>query len=257
MPKALIVEDEPEANELLAMLVQLRGYETTSAFTGRNALDQAEVTRPDLVFLDLMLPDLNGYEICGHLKSHRLTSDIPVVIVTARLADENRLQGFRSGATDFVSKPYTPDQIFAAMEQAEDWRSKLAAAGPEGLIPINARSEVTHLREISRLWSLILKVTSLSEDATRLLDQALVEIASRAVAWGVRTGTSLVASIDYRCDSEAILFNIRDESGWLLADSPRRLDGLGGVIARAQFDQVVNDERHSQLTLTRLFSLRS
>ncbi len=67
MPKALIVEDEPEANELLAMLVQLRGYQTDSAFTGGEALIKAEQARPDIVFLDLMLPDLNGYDVCRAL----------------------------------------------------------------------------------------------------------------------------------------------------------------------------------------------
>jgi DNA-binding response OmpR family regulator len=254
MPKALIVEDEPEANELLAMLVQLRGYETSSAFNGHEALEQVERVKPDLVFLDLMLPDINGYDICRHLKSHRSTCGIPIVMVTARLAAENRVQGFRMGATDYVPKPYTPDQIFGAMDQAADWRSKLAHSGLEGVIPIDARFEITHLREISWLWSLLLERTSLSEDAARVLDQSLVELTSRAVEWGVRTGIGLVASLEYRCEPEAIVFTLRDLSDWFLADPPRRHDGLGGLIARAQFDQVVTNERQSQVILTRLFS---
>ena len=74
MPTALIVEDEPEANKLLGMLVRLRGFQIRSAFTGKEALRQVEAALPDVVFLDLMLPDLNGYEICRVLKSAKETS---------------------------------------------------------------------------------------------------------------------------------------------------------------------------------------
>ena len=69
MPTALIVEDEPEANKLLSMLVQLRGYRTDSAFTGGEALEKVDREPPDIVFLDLMLPDINGYEVCQALKA--------------------------------------------------------------------------------------------------------------------------------------------------------------------------------------------
>src|SRR5262245_13126556 len=111
MPTALIVEDEPEANKLLAMLVKLRGFQTVSAFTGNEAIEKAGECDPDVVFLDLMLPDINGYEVCRVLKSRQPTSAIPVVIVTARVAADNRLESFSNGADDYIPKPYTPDQI--------------------------------------------------------------------------------------------------------------------------------------------------
>src|SRR6478672_3266223 len=119
MPTALIVEDEPEANHLLSMLVQLRGYRTESAFTGGEALEKVDRQPPDIVFLDLMLPDINGYEVCKTLKTQKATSLIPIVMVTARIAAENRLQSFRVGADDYIPKPYTPDQIFRAMADAD------------------------------------------------------------------------------------------------------------------------------------------
>ena len=105
---------------------------------------------PDIVFLDLMLPDINGFDVCEALKSSRPTSAIPVVMVTARMADENRLQGFRAGATDYVPKPYTPDQIFGAMAQADAWREATERRGaprgdrsrstPAATSPTSARS---------------------------------------------------------------------------------------------------------------------
>src|SRR4051812_38895893 len=136
MPTALIVEDEPEANHLLAMLVQLRGYRTDSAYTGGEALEKVGQDPPDIVFLDLMLPDINGYEVCKTIKGRRKTSLIPVVMVTARVAAENRLQSFCVGADDYIPKPYTPEQIYQAMADADALRRDIEAGDTEGEIAL-------------------------------------------------------------------------------------------------------------------------
>jgi CheY-like chemotaxis protein len=120
MPTVLIVEDEPEANRLLSMLVQLRGYTTRSAFTGSEAIADVEgVDPPDVVFLDLMLPDTNGFEVCRQIKARPESCTIPVVMVTARLAEENRAKSALVGADGFIPKPYTPNQIFDALALAD------------------------------------------------------------------------------------------------------------------------------------------
>jgi DNA-binding response OmpR family regulator len=252
MPTALIVEDEPEANQLLSMLVQLRGYQTDSAFTGGEALEMVGRVRPDIVFLDLMLPDINGYDVCRALKASRPTCAIPVVMVTARLASENRVQGFRVGATDYVSKPYTPDQIFGAMARADDWRRRLEEGKDQGVIPLDARGDVAPLREISRLRTLLLERTRLSEEAARRLDQVLLDLATRAVEWGSRNGIGLVATLHYHWENEVLVLTLRDESGWFDADSPRRPEGLGGLIARGRFAEVNCCEGEHQVVFTSL-----
>jgi DNA-binding response OmpR family regulator len=252
MPTALIVEDEPEANQLLAMLVQLRGYQTDSAFTGGEALEMVARSRPDIVFLDLMLPDINGYDVCRALKGSRPTCEIPVVMVTARLASENRLQGFRAGATEYVPKPYTPDQIFAVLARADAWRRRLDQEDSRGVIALDAGRDMAPLRDISRLRGLLLGRTSLSEDAARQLDQVLVDLAIRASDWGRKNGIGLVATLHYRLDGAAVVISCRDESGWFAQDSPRLPEGLGGLIARGRFDEVAFDESAGQVVLTRL-----
>ncbi len=123
MPTALIVEDEPEANRLLAMIVQLKGYATRSAFTGSEAMAAVESESFDIVFLDLMLPDTNGYDICRKIKGRPESRATPVVVVTARLADENRAKSAEVGANGFIPKPYTPGQIFEALATAEALRA--------------------------------------------------------------------------------------------------------------------------------------
>ena len=141
MPTALIVEDEPEANKLLAMLVQLRGYSTVSAYSGAEALEKVVTYIPDVVFLDLMLPDRDGYDVCRALKASGTTSQVPVVIVTARIAAENRIESFRAGADDYVPKPYTPDQIFEALAETHA-QAQESAPPPGRRRHLHAASEV-------------------------------------------------------------------------------------------------------------------
>ena len=126
MPTALIVEDEPEANRLLAMIVQLKGYTTRSAFTGNEAIAAIKDERFDIVFLDLMLPDTNGYEVCRLIRGRPESHTTPVVVVTARLVDENRAKSAEVGADSFIPKPYTPGQIFEALALADAARSERA-----------------------------------------------------------------------------------------------------------------------------------
>ncbi len=250
MPTALIVEDEPEANQLLAMLVQLRGYRTDSAFTGGEALEAAGRSLPDIVFLDLMLPDINGFDVCRALKSSRPTSAIPVVMVTARLAAENRLQGFRAGATEYVPKPYTPDQIFGAMARADAWRKRLDEGHHEGSIPLDAAGDLAYLRDINRLRCLLLARASLSEAAARRLDQVLLDVAQRAVDWGHRQGVGLVATLHYRWAPDRLTLTLIDESGWFRADPPAGPGGLAAAIARGPFDAVADDPAGGRVVLT-------
>src|SRR5262249_9111539 len=157
-------EDEPDANRLLAMLVQLRGYQTESAFSGGEALEIARRRRPDIVFLDLFLPDTSGYQVCRALKAERETALIPVVIVTAGLGAESRLQSSRAGPSAFVPKPYPPDEIFEAMTVADSWRRDVASDAPSGEIVLGG-DEAGPLAQISRLQSLLLARTRLPSEA--------------------------------------------------------------------------------------------
>lgn len=247
MPTALIVEDEPTANQLLSMLVQLRGYQTESAFTGGEAIRKADDSPPDLVFLDLMLPDINGYEVCRALKDRRSTTSIPVVMVTARLAEENRVQGFRAGASEYIPKPYTPDQIFGALSRAGSWRRRIDDLEHSGSLALESRDDVAHLRHASELHSLLLERSRLDEASARHLGSSLAEILQRGVDWGRSHDRDLVATVDFRLDPGRFLLTLRDESGWLRDDDPR-LDGLADLLARAGFDGVdFRDGRDLQL----------
>ena len=248
MPTALIVEDEPEANELLAMLVRLRGYEAESAFTGEEAISKVQDERPDILFLDLMLPDITGYDVCESLKSRRATNSIPIVMVTARLASENRRQGFRLGANEYIPKPYTPDQIFQAMSAADCWSKSIDKLADSGSFRIDPADDLSPLRRVSDLRSLLLRRSSIAEQTATNFARSLGEVLQRGLDWGRRRSIDHVAALDYRLDQDRLVVEIRDGSGWFLEDHPDE-DGLAKAIEEGRFGRVDYDPNSATLRL--------
>lgn len=104
-PKILIVDDEERNLRLLEIHLSAHGYKTLLAGDGREALDRVEAEKPDLILLDVMMPRLNGFEVCRILKKNEETRNIPVVMVTALEGREDKLTGLDSGADDFLTKP--------------------------------------------------------------------------------------------------------------------------------------------------------
>ena len=108
--RILVVDDEPAITELVGMALRYEGFAVAAAGTGREALSRAEEFRPDLVVLDIMLPDLTGIEVCRRL---RQTGDLPVVFLTARDATEDKVSGLTVGGDDYVTKPFSVDELVA------------------------------------------------------------------------------------------------------------------------------------------------
>jgi two-component system, OmpR family, response regulator len=106
----LVVDDEPAITELVSMALRYEGFSVTTAQTGRQALREAEKTPLDLVVLDVMLPDLDGWEVCRQL---RAITDTPIVFLTARDALDDRLAGFTIGGDDYLTKPFSVAELVA------------------------------------------------------------------------------------------------------------------------------------------------
>jgi two-component system phosphate regulon response regulator PhoB len=111
--RILIVEDEPAQIEVLEYNLKASGFRTDVAMDGEEALRRIREEIPDLVILDWMLPGLSGVEVCRRLRSQRATRSVPVIMVTARGEEADRLRGLESGADDFVVKPYSPNEVVA------------------------------------------------------------------------------------------------------------------------------------------------
>ncbi len=103
--RILIVDDDPRNVRVLEAMLHAQGYGTVSAMNGKEALKAAEQELPDLILLDLMMPDMNGFEVIEQLKAGNTTHDIPVIIVTSLDDRESRLYALQAGADEFISKP--------------------------------------------------------------------------------------------------------------------------------------------------------
>ncbi len=111
MSKILVVEDEERIIKVLDMFLKKEGHEVIIAKDGTSAVSLAQESMPDLVFLDIVLPKLNGYLVCQALKEEASTNHIPVVFVSAKAQDEDIKKGYDVGGDDFLVKPFTPNQI--------------------------------------------------------------------------------------------------------------------------------------------------
>jgi CheY-like chemotaxis protein len=254
MPTALIVEDEPEANRLLAMLVQLRGYTTESAFSGGEALERVRRRPPDIVFLDLMLPDIDGYEVCRSLKSRRATSLIPVVMVTARVAAENRIESFGVGADDYIPKPYIPEQIFQALNDATSWRGRVAGCSFEGVIPIDPGSEEESLRLLGQLQNLLVARTTLDLGAINRIMAALKEIWRDGLRWSRRSSHPLDTAMGFHIQPELFSITLRDSSGWLAENHFAPEQRWPDSFEAAGFDDVIDEQPGHRMTFHKRYA---
>jgi phosphate regulon transcriptional regulator PhoB len=111
--RVLIVEDEPDIRDLIAFHLERAGYQPRAVRTGPEALREVRAGPPDLVLLDLMLPELDGLEVCRRIRQDPKTAAVPIIMLTARGEEVDRVLGLELGADDYVGKPFSPKELLA------------------------------------------------------------------------------------------------------------------------------------------------
>ncbi|MFZ1059161.1 MAG: response regulator [Candidatus Rokuibacteriota bacterium] len=111
--QVLVVEDEPDIRDLIVLHLEREGFRARTAQNGADALKQIRTAPPDLVVLDLMLPELDGLEVCRRLRRDPSTASVPVIMLTAKGDEADRVVGLELGADDYVTKPFSPKELVA------------------------------------------------------------------------------------------------------------------------------------------------
>lgn len=114
--KILIVEDEKDILQLVTLYLEKAGFRTVSAMTGKEGLARVRTEKPDLVVLDLMLPELDGLEVCKQLRSNPETAMLPIIMLTAKAEESDTVIGLELGADDYVTKPFSPKALVARVK---------------------------------------------------------------------------------------------------------------------------------------------
>ena len=278
MPRTvLIVDDERDTNDILASLVQAREFEPVQLFEGSQVAAAVREHTPDVILLDLMLPDADGFVICDQLKRNRETNLIPIIMVTALQDAKHRAAGVRVGANGYLAKPFTPEQLFEVIDRAMAWRHEHESRGTTGEINFDIRSESTYLQQANDLLADLFAHTSLTERQIKDLKQAVMEMGGNAIEWGHRKNAELVLQITYRIDLEAVTLIIRDQGPGF---NPKKLPhaasdedpighldvrnelgiregGFGIMLARGLVDEFRYNDRGNEVTMIKRFERKS
>jgi diguanylate cyclase (GGDEF)-like protein len=192
MSKILIVDDEPAIVDLLEEHLRSEGYETVHAYSGEEALQVLEQTIPDLVILDLMLPGMDGYEVCRLMQQDPRWNHIPVIMLTARIAIPNKVLGYQRGADDYIVKPFDPEELSVRVRAQlhhlyhDDVAELTGLPGPRAIEEqINALT-----RDGSRPWAIIYvditNFTAYNEAYSFLEGDEMIKVAGKALTQAVR-----------------------------------------------------------------------
>jgi DNA-binding response OmpR family regulator len=164
-PKILVVDDEPAVTDLLAYNLRKAGYEILLATNGSEALHLASESSPDLILLDLMIPEIDGLDVCREL---RKTSGVPIIMVTARGEEIDRVVGLELGADDYVSKPFSVRELLARIKavlrraQTNEANEPITILHGKGGLQLNVETRIVTVNEI------VLSLTRLEFDLLNL-----------------------------------------------------------------------------------------
>ncbi|MCG8569719.1 MAG: response regulator [Spirochaetes bacterium] len=158
IPIVLMVDDNPKNLQVLGQILAQEGYEIIAAMNGIQALEALQELKPDLILLDIMMPDMNGFEVCEKIKQVEDIRDLPVIFLTAKVETEDIVRGFNVGAVDYVTKPFNREELLARVRthlELKNARERLEKAIEEiktlrGFIPICAHCK--KVRDKKGIW---------------------------------------------------------------------------------------------------------
>jgi two-component system phosphate regulon response regulator PhoB len=133
MPKILIVDDEPPIREVIRFALEAAGFQTLEAGHADEARRQIIAENPDLILLDLMLPGRSGLELTRQLKQNPKTRDLPIIMLTAKSQEQDKVKGLDIGADDYITKPFSPQELLARIKAV---LRRTMPSGPDALIEV-------------------------------------------------------------------------------------------------------------------------
>jgi two-component system alkaline phosphatase synthesis response regulator PhoP len=194
VPRLLVVEDNADIADLIRRYLERAGHEVEAVASGADALPRARAARPDVVILDVMLPGMDGWQVCQALRRDAETSHVPIIMLTARGEEADRIRGLEIGADDYVTKPFSPKELVArvaALLRRVDRRQTPSLVVRYGPITIDVDRHHVHAdgREVRLTAKEFLLLQYLIEHRGRVLsrDRLLTDVWGYQYTGGTRT----------------------------------------------------------------------
>ena len=207
--RILVVEDDPDIAHLVARYLDKAGFQTEHASTGRDALLAISARPPDLVILDLMLPQVDGLEVCRILRGDATTSALPIIMLTARAEESERIVGLELGADDYLAKPFSPGELVARVRALlrRAQRSEARAQTRVAYGPLTIDADTHTVTENGRAVTLTAKEFLLLEYLVRHRGRVLSRDVLLTDVWGYRyTGGTRTVDVHVRRLREKVPF---------------------------------------------------
>ena len=115
--KILIVDDEPNISKLVAFILEKHGFDILHAFVGQEGIEMAKTEKPDMIILDVMMPNMDGFEVAKILTSMEETKHIPIIMLSSAAQFKDKAKGIESGAMDYITKPFDKDELIAKVNE--------------------------------------------------------------------------------------------------------------------------------------------
>ena len=269
----LVVEDDPDISDTLVQLLRGEGFRASAALDGRTALTAAAQDPPDAIVLDLMLPDITGFEVCQQLKLHRDTNLIPILMLTALTDARSMRSGLRVGANRYLTKPFDPPLLIQEIRQALEHRRELAARQTHTSVELHMESDNRSREQLNDLLSELFVQTPLTDEQIGQIRYAAMEMIENAAEWGNRRRKELLVTITYEVTDDAVKFVITDQGpGFNPGALPHaagdddpvahmiireklglREGGFGILISKGMVDEFSYNATGNQVTLVKYF----
>ncbi|MEG4284689.1 adenylate/guanylate cyclase domain-containing protein [Microcoleus sp. A006_D1] len=183
----LIVDDSLNNLTLLERILSRKGYQVQLASSGKQALDSVNLTQPDLILLDIMMPGLDGYEVCSRLKANDRTRGIPIIFLSALVEVSNKVKAFNAGGVDYITKPFEAIEVVSRVENQLRLRElELQLREKNKML----QREIAFREQAEIETRLLLETTKFQKDE---IEQLLLNILPKAIAERLQSGQSIIA----------------------------------------------------------------
>jgi CheY-like chemotaxis protein len=225
----LVVEDDLEINELIGEYLGLENIRYLQATNGQGGIHQALSEHPDAIILDLMLPDIDGFEVARTLTTHRATYDIPIIILSCMCQQCDKEKGFGAGALFYMNKPFLPDDLLSTLRRALEWKENLKVRMPAGAITLGEQDTVMCMKSANQMFADIFARTDLSDAAVGQIRDVVETLGQWTRKWNQEHNADTRVRMDYKVNPAGSGLG---EVEWKLSES------APGILADAFFKPV-------------------